>query len=199
VDEPYRRGVAAVLELEVDLGGSHGRTRYRLDGDELRAESIGKSSPQRRIALASVIHVQLAAFGGVTICSMRGRDGTKLALSSGMPGAPGAGAAATAAQRAFGTMLEALHERIAAVSPDAVFVTGSWALGGAMVVVALICAGLLASPYPSSHGTLRFYVGCVIVALSAFVVAPLALVRGRPKRYDPRKLPRAYDPVPDRA
>jgi hypothetical protein len=49
VDEPYRRGLAEVLEFEVDLGGSHGRTRYRLDGDELRAESIGKSSPPRRI------------------------------------------------------------------------------------------------------------------------------------------------------
>lgn len=197
MNEPYRRGVAEVLELEVDLGGSHGRTRYRLDDEELSAESVGKSLPVRRIALASVVHVQLVAFGGGTLCVMRGRDGTKLAFSSGLRRELRPSVAVS--QREFGAMLEVLHERIAAASPGATFITGSWMIGGAMVVIALILAGLLASLYPSSHGTLRFYVGCVVAALAAFVVVPVALVRGRPQPYDPRKLPRAYDPVPDHA
>jgi hypothetical protein len=193
-DPPYREDPFEPVELVVGLGGRSGKTRYRLERDALSAESIETPGPRRRLVLADVVAVQLAAMAGVTLCTLRARDGTTLAFSSGMPSTP----RDAAHDRAYGAMLAALHDRIAAASPDARFVAGSWATVGAVAVVAAIVGGLLAwlAQDPASRALPRFYIACAMLALIVLVALPLAIVRGRPRPYAPRKIPRAYDAMP---
>jgi hypothetical protein len=192
-DAPYRANRGAPLELEVDLGGSSRHTRYHLSDSELRIESVAGSVPPQVMKLADVARVRLATLGGTTVCTLQARDGAKLSLSSGMNDKPD-----PAAARAFATILEALNERIATASPQAVFVTGSWWLGGGLLVMALIGGGALAllANDPLARETLKFKIGCVLLAVMLLVAVPVAFIRGRPRSYDPRKLPRRYDPLP---
>jgi hypothetical protein len=192
-EDPYRATTGGPLEYEADLGGATKRTRYQLSADALLMESVNGSASPKQMPLAEVVRVHLVTLGGVTICTLTSRGGKQLALSSGMPvpGDPGA-------ERTFATLLEALNERIAVASPSAAFVTGSWALAGFVAVAILITGGALAwlARDPVVRGWLSFKVGCVVVALLVAVALPLALTRGRPRPYDPRKIPRRYDPAP---
>lgn len=63
--------------------------------------------------------------------------------------------------------------------------------------VTLILAGLTAwLPTDAIRGSIAVAFLRVVIAASAFILFPLALLRGRPKPYDPRKIPPSYDPFP---
>lgn len=192
-DDPYRAEARGPLEVEVDLGGKTKLTRYHLSMDALRMESVAGSVPAKQIALADVVHVQLITLGGTTVCTLRARNGEQLALSSGM-----ATPQDQRAERAFASLLEALNERIAQASPSAAFVTGSWWVTGSVLTAMLLAGGTLAwlGSDPVTRNLLKFKLGCVLVAVILLIGLPLALIRGRPKPYDPRKIPRRYDPAP---
>jgi len=194
-DAPYRVHAGDPIEIEVELGGKMKRTRYHLGADVLRIESTSGAVPAKQVALAEVTRVELATFGGTTICTLHLSGGAKASVSSGMSKSPD-----PAAARTFATLLEALNERIAVANPKATFTTGSWWLGGGVLLMALIAGAALAllARDPEARELLKFKVGCVLVAAMLLVAVPLAFVRGRPKPYDPRKIPRRYDPVPPR-
>jgi len=75
---------------------------------------------------------------------------------------------------------------------------GSWWLGGGLLITTLIggvALGWLALD-PVRRTLLKFKIGCVAFAAMLLVAVPVAFIRGRPKAYDPRKIPRRYDPLP---
>ena len=190
-ETPYRAGGNGPIEVEVDVGGNMKQTRYHLGADVLRIESASK--PPKQVMLAEVTRVELATLGGTTICTLYGSGGAKTSVSSGMNENPD-----PASARAFATLLEALNERIAVANPKATFITGSWWLGGGLLVMALIGGGALAllGGDPEARQLLKFKLGCALLAAMLLIAVPVAFVRGRPKPYDPRKIPRRYDPLP---
>jgi hypothetical protein len=195
-DAPYREDTLPTLELRVMEPGSAGEKRYELTAGTLRREWLDRPERTKSIALADVTKVELAALGGTTVCTLRARDGSKLELSSGFdPMPPG-----SERERLFVTMLEALNERTAAASPDAIFVRGSWTVIAGLVVSILIGLGALAwlASDAVMRTTLKFELACACAGLAVFVALPIAIVRARPKPYDPRKVPRVYDPVEPR-
>jgi hypothetical protein len=195
VDGPYREDTTT-LELLVTEPGSAGKRRYELTARTLRREWLDRPDRTRSIALADVTKVELAAFDGTTVCTLRTKDGAKLELSSGFdPMPPGSERA-----RLFATMLEALHERTVTASPNATFVTGSWTVIVGLVVSMSIGLGALAwlASDAAARATVKFELACVCAGLAVLVALPIAIVRLRPRPYDPRRIPRLYDPVMQR-
>jgi hypothetical protein len=192
-EAPYRAGAGGPIQIEIDLGGKMKRTRYHLDADVLRIEPLDGAVPPEQVALAEVTRVELATLAGTTICTLHLGDNRKASVSSGMNDKPD-----PAAARAFATLLEALNERIAVANPSATFTSGSWWLGGGLLIITLIGGAALAwlALDPVRRTFLKFKIGCVMFAAMLLVAVPLAFVRGRPKPYDPRKIPRRYDPLP---
>ena len=192
-EAPYRSGGGGPLEVEIDLGGKMKRTKYHLDADTLRIESIGGATPPTQVALAEVTRVELATLAGTTICTLHLGSNRKASVSSGMADKPD-----PATARAFATLIEALNERIATANPSATFTQGSWWLGGGLLITTLIAGAALAwlASDPVWRTYLKFKIGCVMFALMLLVAVPLAFIRGRPKPYDPHKIPRRYDPLP---
>lgn len=179
-------------ELELTLDISTGlRVRYRLTARELVAESEGKATGTKAITLADVTRVELATLGGTTICTVSTTT-TKIAVSSGMePMAKG-----SEREIAFYGLLEALNERVAQASPSAAFVAGSWTVVGGFIVITAIGVALVAwMSQTSLRETWKFTVALVAAAFACLVAVPIAIVRGRPRPYDPRKIPRVYDPL----
>jgi hypothetical protein len=191
----YREDVFEPIELVLSIGGKLGKAMYRLEAAQLSLETVGKPESRATFALTDIVQVRLSAFGGTTTCEMHHKDGTKFALSSGLLDADKKD---PAHERAYGEILRALHERILINSPDAKFITGTWASAIALVVIAALCGGILywLGTDPVQRAMLRFTIMEGMVALLVLVALPMAILRGRPKPYDPRKIPRAYDAAP---
>jgi hypothetical protein len=195
-DAPYREDALPTLELLVAEPGKAGQRRYELTAHTLRREWPDRPERTKSITLADVTKVELAALGGTTICTLQAKDGSKLELSSGFdPMPPG-----SERERLFVTMLEALNERVAIASPHAMFVQGSWTVIGGLIISVLIGLGALAwlANDAVMRTTLKFEIACVCAGIAVLVALPIAIVRARPKPYDPRKVPRVYDPVKQR-
>ena len=187
-EAPYRDELPPV-EVTVDTGGS-GTFIYRVTGRVLTAERTDKPGT-KTIALADVTRVELATLGGTTICTVEA-GATKISVSSGME----AMAKGSERERAFFGFLEPLNERISLAAPQAQFVAGSWAVVGGLAIVNVLLVGLVAwMSQTSLRDSWKFTLALVMVGVSLVVALPMAIVRGRPKPYDPRKLPRVYDPL----
>lgn len=168
--------------------------RYRLTADELSKQRVDSSEAPTTIRLADATRVQLASLGGTTFCEVHA-GAHRVAISSGLePMARGSDA-----ERAYYQLIEAVNERVAMASPAAKFLAGSWmVVGGVGVCAAIGAAAVAFLSQTSFRDSPRFTIALIAVALGVFVALPVAVVRARPRPYDPRKIPRVYDPLPER-
>lgn len=187
--EPYRDQLPTIeLTVQVATNVSY---RYKLTDRELSKERVDKPGSATTVALGDATLVQLATLAGTTFIAVHA-GGKKVEVSSGLePLAKGSDA-----ERQYFHLLEAISERVAMISPNAKFLAGSWAgvVGvGVCSAIAAIALAVLSQTSFRSDG--RFPIAVVLVALGVFVGVPIAFFRARPKPFDPRKLPRVYDPL----